>query len=292
MNKYAITAVNENPDYLFFAPIWAAFWERLGYIPYVIIVNKGISKNLSNLIEKSITRIGGVVKYLDPIPGYKTSTTAQICRLYASSDNFFRDSDYLITDDVDKYVISRPWFNQQDTDKDIHIFDIDETNYTRLKIGYIGMTASLWKKILNIPNKSLYDNVKDCLESNLGKDPNWDSSKILSQQEKEIDKGWNLDEYILTKNVFKSPLFPDKCQFITRGHNHFGLRNGRIDRAFWKQTLHMYLSTQIIDVHLHRDPYQDEMWNDTKLIMSTVFPPKEIEFYEKYKQNFVKLVEG
>ena len=35
MTKYAISSVNENPEYLFFVPIWCAFWKRLGYDPYV-----------------------------------------------------------------------------------------------------------------------------------------------------------------------------------------------------------------------------------------------------------------
>ena len=39
-NKYAVLSVDSNPDYLFFLPVSCAFWRKLGYNPYVILVEK------------------------------------------------------------------------------------------------------------------------------------------------------------------------------------------------------------------------------------------------------------
>ena len=181
-------------------------------------------------------------------------------------------------------------FNQQNFSKDIHIFDLDETNYTRLKIGYVGMKAKIWKEINEISKDSLRENLIRCLDKNLSKNPVANKDGRLTQQQKEIDQAWNLDEHILTKNVFNSDYYPNKCQLIVRGANQFGLRNGRIDRAFWNQTLIQYLSSRIIDVHLHRDPYEEKIWNDIKWIMATVFDKDEIGFFEEYKKEFVRLV--
>jgi hypothetical protein len=288
MKKYAITAVNDNSDYLFFAPIWSGFWKKMGYEPYIITISKDISKNVLDIVEQYTTQMGGTMRHLEYIEGYKTSTIAQVSRLYASADPMFNDEDYLITDDIDKFVVSKPWFNQQDYNKSIHIFDLDETNYTRLKIGYIGMKAYLWKEIMNISDSTLHESVEKCLTKNLPRRSDWDSAKVLTQSEKEIDQGWNLDELLLTRGVFSSGYYPEKCQIITRGANHLGLRNGRIDRTFWKQTFMQYLSTRIIDVHLHRDPYEEDIWKDIKLIMTTTFNKQEIESFEQYKQEFVR----
>ena len=52
----------------------------------------------------------------------------------------------------------------------------------------------------------------------------------------------------------------------------------------------MYMSTNVIDVHLHRDPYEDKIWNDTKKIMTKAFSPDEIARFEEYKQKFVAML--
>ena len=290
MKKYTVMSADSNPEYLFFVPLACAFWKDLGYNPYVILVdNDDINHNILDLVLETSKNVGAHVNHFKHISGYRTSTVAQISRLFASADPLFKDDDYIITDDIDKFVISYPWFNQQNFSKDIHIFDIDETNYTRLKIGYIGMQARIWKEVMNVSDSSLGENVEKCLEEHLSKD-SYKNGQRLSQFEKERDDAWNLDEYLLTKSVFNSQYYPDKCQMIERGGNHLGLRNGRIDRTFWKETMSMYLRAQLIDVHLHRDPYQDWMWKDIKLIMSTVFSPKEIETFQEYKDKFVELL--
>ena len=46
-----------------------------------------------------------------------------------------------------------------------------------------------------------------------------------------------------------------------------------------------------IDVHLHRDPYEDSIWEDIKLIMSTTFKKDEIGSFENYKKEFVRIVD-
>jgi len=291
MKKYTVMSADSNPEYLFFVPLACAFWKEQGYEPYVILIdNDDIPLDLRELVTKTTENLGAHINHFKHVEGYRTCNIAQISRLYAAADPLFKDDDYIMTDDIDKFVISKPWFNQQDSSKDIHIFDIDETNYTRLKIGYIGMKTKVWKEVMGISDTGLRENIEKCLADNLPKDSTWTQNRNLTQREKERDQAWNLDEYLLTKSVFGSRYYPDKCQMIERGGNHLGLRNGRIDRTFWKETLSMYLSTRIIDVHLHRDPYKDWMWRDIKLIMSTVFSPEEIQCFQEYKEKFVELL--
>ena len=143
---------------------------------------------------------------------------------------------------MDKFVLSYAWFNQQRLDKDIHIFDPDELNYQRLKIGNIGMKAKIWKEVIGIQEGDLRQNLIHAFEQYLKPDSDWVT-------------GWNMDEWILTHSVFKSRYYKQGCcQMLERGGNRYGVRNGRIDRGAWDQTFAMYMSTNVIDVHLHRDP--------------------------------------
>ena len=137
MKKYSILSVNSNPDYLFLAPITAAFWVDIGYIPFIMVVDKDFNPILKKMVLSLTEKEGALVHNLEHIEGFRTCNVAQLSRLYAAASNHFEDSDYLITDDIDKIPVDFMWFNQQNFSKKIHIFDPDELNYTRLKIGNI-----------------------------------------------------------------------------------------------------------------------------------------------------------
>jgi hypothetical protein len=276
-NKYSILSVDSNPDYLFFMPMTCAFWKEIDYQPVVYLVEENISPELKTLVFEATKKVGGQIKILQPMEGYRTCNIAQICRLYAAADPQFKDDDYLLTDDMDKFVVDYMWFNQQSSLKDIHIYDPDELNYTRLKIGNIGMKASVWKEVIGVTEPSVQENVKVCFEKYLAPDTDWET-------------GWNLDEWILTNRVFQSQYYPDRCQMFERGGNQYGIRNGRIDRGAWTQTFNTCMSTKIIDVHLHRDPYVGQVWEDSLTIMSRVFPPDQVAAFKEYKEKFVELM--
>ena len=48
------------------------------------------------------------------------------------------------------------------------------------------------------------------------------------------------------------------------------------------------MSTKIIDVHLHRDPYVGKVWDDTVQIMRRVFPEDKVQDFIAYKEEFIK----
>ena len=50
------------------------------------------------------------------------------------------------------------------------------------------------------------------------------------------------------------------------------------------------MSTKLIDVHLHRDPYVGKVWDDTVTIMRRVFNPNQVEKFIEYKKSFVELM--
>ena len=255
-NKYSVLSVDSNPDYLFFVPMACAFWKEINYQPFVILVDTGIEPELKELVFSETEKVGGHIKIIEHIDGYRTCNVAQISRLYAAADPYFNDDDYLMTDDMDKFVIDYMWFNQQNSNKDIHIYDPDELNYRRLKIGNIGMKASVWKEVIGIHDGTLRDNVRTCFDKHLSQDSDWNT-------------GWNLE----------------------RGGTRWGTRNGRICRSAWSQTFNECMSTKLIDIHLHRDPYVGRVWEDTVTIMRRIFPESKVREFINYKEKFVELID-
>ena len=279
MEKYSILSVDSNPDYLFFVPLACAFWRKLGYKPYVILVEDQINKEVLDLILEFSASADPHINFFKTIEGYRTCNVAQISRLYAAADPIFNEDDYLIVDDMDKLVIADDWFNQQDHSKDIHIYDPDELDFKRLKMGNIGMKTKVWKEVLEIQEDSLRGNLTRILEKYLSPDSTWDD-------------GWNLDEFILTNAVFKSKYYnSDNSQFFCRGANQYGGRKGRICRSMWPQTFEMYMKDGLIDVHLHRDPWESQIWNDTKTIVTKFLGLGQTLIFENFKNRFMALLD-
>ena len=92
-NKHAILSVDSNPDYLFFVPMTCAFWKEIDYQPFVILVDTGIEPELRDLIFTETEKVGGHIKVLEHIEGYRTCNVAQISRLYAAADDYFSEDD-------------------------------------------------------------------------------------------------------------------------------------------------------------------------------------------------------
>jgi hypothetical protein len=277
MKKYSILSVDSNPDYLFLAPITAAFWVDIGYIPFIMVVDKNFNPELKKMVFSLTEKQGAMIHNLEHIEGFRTCNVAQLSRLFAAASNYFEDSDYLITDDIDKIPVDFMWFNQQNFSKKIHIFDPDELNYTRLKIGNIGMSSSTWREVIGFNRGSIRDSLALCMNQHLTKDSTW-------------DKAWNLDEWILTNGVFNSQYYPDKCQMIERGGNNLGLRNYRIDRGAWSETYKYCISTKIIDIHIHRKPWEGQVWKDMLTIIKSTFSAEKVNTFVQYREEFLKLI--
>ncbi len=277
MNKYSILSVDSNPDYLFLAPITAAFWMDMGYTPFIMVVDKDFNPALKELVVSLTEKEGAVIHNLEHIDGFRTCNVAQLSRLYAAASTYFEDSDYLITDDIDKIPVDFMWFNQQDFSKKIHIFDPDELNYTRLKIGNIGMSSRVWREIIGFGKGDIRDSLASCMGRHLSKESTW-------------DKAWNLDEWILTNGVFNSKYYPDMCQMIERGGNNLGLRNYRIDRGAWSETYNYCRNTKIIDIHIHRRPWEGQVWEDMLTIMKSTFSAEKVNSFIQYRNEFLELI--
>ena len=139
------------------------------------------------------------------------------------------------------------------------------------------MNCSVWKEIIGFNKGSIRDSLASCMRRHLTKDSTW-------------DKAWNLDEWILTNSVFKSKYYPDKCQMIERGGNNLGLRNYRIDRGAWSETYNYCRSTKIIDIHIHRRPWEGQVWKDMLAIIKSTLGATKASKFAQYREEFLKLI--
>jgi hypothetical protein len=279
VNKYAIISTDNNPSYLFLTPITSLCWKKVGYNPIVLHIENDEEKELSCLVKEYESIFDYRIKKIKKVEGYRSCNIAQISRLFASVDPAFSEDDYLLTSDMDMLPFSSSWFSQQDWTKNIHIFDAEELAYQRHKVCYIGMNKKKWGELFNLKEKCINKQLSEFLNSSLSKNSDWDT-------------GWNLDELYLYEHLVKNGDYLHNSQMIERGQNQYGLRNGRIDRGLWKNTLMQYISSQAIDIHLPRDSYTEQIWTDLKMLLTLVATDKEITLLEEYRKRFIDIMKG
>jgi hypothetical protein len=77
---------------------------------------------------------------------------------------------------------------------------------------------------------------------------------------------------------------------IERGGNNLGLRNYRIDRGAWSETYKYCISTKIIDIHIHRKPWEGQVWKDMLTIIKSTFSAEKVNTFVQYREEFLKLI--
>ena len=103
---HVLTAVNENPDYAEYAPLWAAQWRRLEpeVTPVVICAGEEAHRYLQQLnVEAEL------VAWRVP-PGMSTQFAAQCVRLFAPA--VVETTGGVMIDDVDEIPLCAQWFSR------------------------------------------------------------------------------------------------------------------------------------------------------------------------------------
>tara|TARA_R100000005_G_C4976831_1_gene187940 strand:- start:1323 stop:1559 length:237 start_codon:yes stop_codon:yes gene_type:complete len=77
---------------------------------------------------------------------------------------------------------------------------------------------------------------------------------------------------------------------IERGGNNLGLRNYRIDRGAWSETYNYCRSTKIIDIHIHRRPWEGQVWKDMLAIIKSTLGATKASKFAQYREEFLKLI--
>lgn len=254
--KTVVISSNDNDDYLFFVPIVAWAWKKLGWNVHCVYTGD-VDSEKWKLIKSLSPELS--FSFIDKAEGVRNETLTQLSRLYAYK---YISKGYIMTSDVDMLPLTDYW-----------IFDENKiTSWGRdlsdvhFPICYIGANRDNWDKIME--------------GGNIGKDllahPKYRSS--------EWSEWWQVDQDIITEKLNKHNVVR-----IDRGvapNTHYPL--GRVDRGDWVKTHNQPLR---IDAHLLRPGYISKNYERIIFLLIENLVPSESDllWMREYPKKYLAL---
>ena len=247
--KYVINSSDINDVYSFFIPIVLFLWKERGYSPVTILVgdrDTWLKSPKNKCVLDFCEQAGEKIIFVKPIPNYKTSSVAQVSRLFACADPSLKQDDYILTSDADMLPLSRTWFNAYDKSKTFNFFGGNAylgyignasptTLPSRFPMCYIGANVSNWRSVMGISKLEIQTSMEQALREN-------EAAGVYDH--------WNLDEDLFCSKMFKSPLLA-QSQFINRNWSG-GRASQRLDRENWN----FNNQRDFVDCHFLRPGYK------------------------------------
>lgn len=263
MKQHVILSYNNNPDYIYFAPLTIWAWNRIGWKP-VLMWADGDGITPYNALVKSHTPCDfETIKV--KVDGYRSETIAQVSRLYAAC--VFNRGAYLMTGDIDMIPLSNYW---QPTNGKPTVWGYDLTGYTHYPICYIGMSSEYWLQVMDIRDIGYNEAVRRDLDT------------MSDANDPDFYKWWFVDQELITRRLKRY-----QPTVINRGQYPNGFARGRIDRGAW--TLD---HKEFIDCHMHHQIHHkqnDWKFKQTLEMLRRVWPGEDFKWYEEYHHEFKRL---
>lgn len=282
--RFAVLSSDMNERYSFFVPIMSMAWRRLGWRPLCLLVGERASweNNAKTKFVLEMTPKEDVAAFITPVAGYKISTTAQLVRLLAAALPSLKDSDYLLTSDVDMLPLNEAYFLHQDWSMRFNLFGADA--YADITQGlfppkfpmcYIGARANAWKDMMKLSSGDISEEARKAL---LGRADTWDN-----------------DEMYFASKIFSHPCFQGnvskvsnrsyrkgECELLIRtwpgGRAHL-----RLDRDLWG----FDARDGMIDCHCLRPGYLKT--GPLRFVIAKNFP-SDVAWFDSYLSQYLKLV--
>lgn len=266
MKKYVILSVNDNPKYLFYVPLVAWGWKRIGWEPVLFFTGTNMDLLMDEPYRQAIhyrniatnEMASNWVHLLKAIPGYKSETIAQVSRLFG--DCVVPSDSYLMTSDIDMLPLSDYWNPKP---HQVTVYGRDLTDY-HYPICYIGMPDYRWEEVMEISSRDYNVQIKNNLRHQ--------------------ENMWILDQDLITEKIKGSGLTISR---IDRGTDkRTGYPLGRVDRSNWRLDHDV-----LIDAHLPHDILTSEASFKKVLDLLHVNWPKENwNWFIQYFKEFRKLM--
>lgn len=267
--RYVINSTDRNLTYAFFAPLVAILWkQRIHYSPVTLFVGSRAdwtSQEAFRLVYESTARYSEIV-HITQIPQFKTSTLAQISRLFAAAIDFPLGST-LLTSDMDMLPLSAEYFEGSGLLETFRIRGADAYRPEfRFPICYLSASLGVWREVMNIQRLD----INRCLGVNL--DPKRDE--------------WNYDEEYFAERLGRWEGFPARCEFMARGWQE-GVALGRLDRCRWSFSGRL---DGFIDSHSLRPGYLAH-WAEIEKVLQAALGAQNFEWVRNYRRQFLSLVD-
>jgi hypothetical protein len=260
LKKSVILSVNDNPDYLYYAPICAWAWKQFGWDPKIFFYGK--IRDLEDW-ALAVTKDAGEAKVIEieEVPDFRSDTIVQTSRLHGY---FFSKDDYLILGDIDMIPLSDYW---KPSEEGVTVYGWDLTGFGDIPMCYVGAPSNLMRQI--------FSNEKQYIASEI----QYDLNTYAGARSEEFDQYWYSDQRIMTRKLMEYG--KDRITFIDRGQYSNGFAVGRVDRGNWNPVLSEY-----IDSHLMRDAYRnDDAYKKNKQLYNLIFGEKA-NWIEEYTAEF------
>lgn len=255
--KRIILSVNKNPKYLYFLPLTCWAWRQFGWEP--LIFHCGTLELMNKLIPDKDYEVREVLVYPQPdTTPYKTSTIAQVSRLYGAcvADGM------LMTGDMDMVPLSDYW---KPNPLRVNCYGRDLTDY-HYPICYIAMDAKLWCQVMDIK------------DSKYG---------VHLRRDLRVQKNsWVLDQDIITERLNTYKHRSEIVQWKRGTDKRTGYPVGRVDRSNWTLNHETF-----IDCHLPHDMLTSkESFDKVMRMLKVVWPKEDFKWFVDYTENFKKLI--
>jgi hypothetical protein len=266
----AIVSTNYDPKYIFFMPIVAWAWQKIGVevrfmMPFFDIHDKVVRLIMDTLRANKSN--GSVHCFRPPTENHEVTYT-QVSRLFAAADTSIPDDEILITSDIDMAVFQIP---PHDPNGAFSIFGADLVPQNQYPMCYLSATAKAWRETF-VMGRTL----QDCLDDE------------LSHENCENMRGnlWARDQ----ERSF-SYIKPTSPILYNRAYEGTQFATKRVDRdnGHWYEDL-INNGKDIVDAHLWRPGYTEENTEKIIRLLTIMYAEDSFEWVRKYSAEFRKII--
>lgn len=268
----AILSTTYDDTYLFYLPLTAWTWNKLG-IDCVCFIPGPSSRYFSgkyelvfNTLHKQRIRCNN---FLINSPEDKEGTYAQCSRLFAACIEGIDDNEVLITGDIDMAVFNKDFFDSL-SDEQLHVVGTDLVPIGQFPMCYLAMPAKTWREVMWISKRNTMQDKLD---------------ELLGHLECDHFRGnyWAKDQETAYNHIVASGLPIVKHNRAKPG-TQFATR--RADRDGWPEVI----PPDINDAHLPRPGYQEENFAKILNLFQTMYPKDDFTWMAEYRNEYIKLL--
>jgi hypothetical protein len=267
----AIVSTNYDPKYVFFMPIMAWAWNKLGVGVHFIVPSPfRIGGNALFEYVRRNTFVGKTkeqtsISIFDAPTENHEVTYTQVSRLFAAADTSIPDDEILITSDIDMLVFQVP---PHDLNGVFSVFGADLVPPRQFPMCYVTATAAAWRKVF-VKGRTL----QECLDDALAAENCQNMRGNLWCRDQEILH----NEITLTESILYFNRAYEGTQFATH----------RVDRDnhFWEQNL-LNSGGGLVDAHLWRPGYTEENTEKIIRLLEIMYPLDSFHWVREYAAEF------
>lgn len=275
----AVLGCDLNPDYSFYLPLCTLFWAMRGYRPLILLVSTPeawLSDPKHRLEVVRARELGAEIYWLGDFEGVRTSTVAQVSRIFGALAPGIADDDYLVTADVDMLPIGEWVGSERNAAQDFTIWfanayaeEVAKTGVPHWPMNYVGAKAKAWREVfVTTGTPTLQERLR----------------VILDYAPKESSEAWGYDEMYMSARLAECPA---GLSLIPRT---FVEGEWRIDRSDWDAAVTEAVKRGnldgVADAHIIRPGYTSENWFKLTPLLRIVLAEEQFRWVFNYWNEF------